>query len=352
MNPQSKPRVASRRRALGLSLAFALALGCSPLQTDGDFMFLRNEGADLPVWVRGNTGSGTFLVWLASGPGDPVSIVRGAATAELERHYGIVYWDQRGAGSAQGNPSPATFTMAQFVDDTDEVVELVRHRYGARRIFLLGHSWGGTLGTAYLLDQRRQQKIAGWIDVDGNHDMPLVFPMKLAWLEAYARERADSGSQREHWATVRDFCASHPPLTEANFKRWEAYAEGTNAEFHDPRHGIEVGFDEVFRSPDSPLAYLFVNRRLDDAYLFHDDGVRRSFSYSDAMSAIRLPTLLLWGEHDGIVPLPAAFAARASLGTPPEALTLVRLTASAHFPFLEEPAAFAAAVVGFVDARR
>jgi pimeloyl-ACP methyl ester carboxylesterase len=337
-----------------VALAFALfgLLACSPLQTEGDFMFLRTAGADLPIWVRGNTESKTLVVWLSGGPGSPVNLVRGAATDEMERHFGMVYWDQRGAGSAQGNPAPDTFTMAQFVEDTHKVVELVRARYGATRVFLLGHSWGGTLATAYLLDPERQQEIAGFLDVDGNHDMPLVFPLKLAWLRAYAEGRVASGSDVQHWSKVRDFCASEPPLTEENFLRWDDYTDGSNAAFHDPGGGPELDFERLFLSSDSPTAYLLVNQDLDEEYMFKNDAVRNSYSYSERMREITLPVALLWGENDGIVPLPTAYSAFDALGTAPDQIQFSLFENSAHFPFLEEPAAFARAAIEFVEAAR
>ena len=334
-----------------LALALPALAGCSSLQTEGDFMFLRSEGADLPIWVRGNTDSKTLVVWLSGGPGSPVNLVRGPATDTMEQHFGMVYWDQRGAGSAQGNPSPDTFTMAQFVDDTHKVVALVRERYGATRVFLLGHNWSGTLGVAYLLDPERQREIAGFLDVGGNHDMPLVYPLKLAWLRAYAEERIAKGSEVEHWTKVRDFCAANPPLTEQNFHTWDEYTDGSNAAFFDPNAGPDIDFEHLFLSSDSPTAYLLVNQELDEEYLFKNDSVRQSYSYSDRMAELTLPVALLWGSHDGIVPLPTALSAADSLGTRAADLAFTEFDHSAHFPFLEEPAAFAKAAIDFVAAR-
>jgi proline iminopeptidase len=336
---------------IGLPLWLLLS-ACSSLQTDGEFMYLRNAGADLPVWVRGNTDSKVAIVWLSSGPGDPVSVMRGAATDALERRYAMVYWDQRGCGSAQGNPAPDTFTMDQFVEDTDKVIELVRARTHAERIFLLGHSWGGTLGTAYLLDPQRRAKIAGFIDLDGNHDVPLLYPMKLAWLKEYAAQRIADGSNVRHWTEVRDFCASQPPLSRANLARWEDYVDGTNAAFHDPDYDFNVDFDLIFRSPDSAFAYLLVNRSYVEDSLYRDDAVLSEMSYSSRMHEIDTPAALLWGRHDGIVPLPAAHAAYDSLGTPESEKRLRVFEHSAHFPFLEEPDAFVEEVSAFVEEYR
>lgn len=334
----------------GVSLGLQMLPGCSAQQTEGDFMFLRNEGADLPVWVRGNVESKTFLIWLSGGPGDPYEVMRGAGTELLEEDYAMVYWDQRGCGSAQGNPSPESFTMDQFVEDTDQVIELVRQRYEAENVFLIGHSWGGTLATAYLLAPDRRKKVAGWVDLAGNHDFPLVFPMKLAWLEKWAEEQIARGKRVEHWQAVAEWTRSQPPLTNDNFERWVRYVDETDAAFVDPDHDFEIDFDLLFRSGQSPLAYLLVNRHYVVDSLYHSDDVLLELSYSSRMHEISIPVLMLWGRGDGIVPLEAGQAALASVGTPLDQRRMVILEDSGHFTFLEQPTEFAAAIGEFVDA--
>ena len=331
-------------------LAFLLfsSLACSEQQTEGDFMYLRIAGADLPIWVRGNVDSGTFIVWLSPGPGDPFEVMRGAGTDALEDEYAVVYWDQRGCGSAQGNPAPSTFTMPQFVADTDAVIELVRQRYHARDIVLVGHSWGGTVATAYLLDEHRQRKISGFIDLGGNHDFARVFPMKLDWLDDWAADRIAAGKHVSHWRDIREWIASDPPLTRDNFDRWAGEIEGTHAAWFDGGDDFDIDFDLLFRSPQSPLAYLMINRDYVVDSLYHDDEAMRSLSYGDRMGAITIPILALWGEGDGIVPLPAAEDALASVGTPADEKSLVVIPEAGHFTFLEQPDAFAQAVLAFV----
>jgi proline iminopeptidase len=331
-------------------LAATLAAGaCAPAQTEGDFVYLRIAGADLPVWVRGNVDSGVFIVWLSPGPGDPYEVMRGAATGALEEDYAVVYWDQRGCGSAQGNPSPASFTMDQFVADTDAVVELVRQRHRPRSIFLVGHSWGGTLATAYLLDRERQDKIAGFIDLGGNHDFPRVFEMKLSWLDDWAAERIAASDEVGHWQDIRSWIASDPPLTRAAFDRWAGEIDRTHAAFHDGSDDFDVDFDLLFRSPQSPLAYLMINRDYVTGSLYHDDEAMRSLAYADRMGEITVPVLALWGEGDGIVPLDAGLDALAHLGTPAADRDLVVIPDAAHFTFLEQPDAFVDAVTTFVS---
>jgi predicted alpha/beta-fold hydrolase len=117
------------------------------LLTEGDYFFLRSEGADMPVWVRGNKNAQVFILVLHGGPGSYVSEYIGMPSFNsLEKEYTVVYWDQRASGDSQGNAKPESLTREQFVQDLDKLVALIRNKYNQPTLFLLGHSWGGALG--------------------------------------------------------------------------------------------------------------------------------------------------------------------------------------------------------------
>ena len=65
----------------------------------------------------------------------------------LERHFTMVWWEQRGAGMPfSASIPPETMTMERMIADTIEVADYLRQRFGQDRILLLGHSWGSYLG--------------------------------------------------------------------------------------------------------------------------------------------------------------------------------------------------------------
>jgi pimeloyl-ACP methyl ester carboxylesterase len=65
---------------------------------------------------------------------------------ELEKHFVCVNWDQRGAGkSFKTRTPPATMTIGQFVDDAIALIEALLGRFGQKKLFLIGHSWGSVL---------------------------------------------------------------------------------------------------------------------------------------------------------------------------------------------------------------
>jgi pimeloyl-ACP methyl ester carboxylesterase len=101
-----------------------------------------------PQWllIRGQDVSKPVLLYLHGGPGEPNMWSVHHTMRELERRFVCVNWDQRGAGrSLRPGPDPATMTVEQFVSDTIALIELLLSRFGQKKLFLLGHSWGSIL---------------------------------------------------------------------------------------------------------------------------------------------------------------------------------------------------------------
>ena len=87
------------------------------------------------------------LLFLHGGPGMTEFFMEQDYPTGLERHFTMVWWEQRGAGmSFSADIPPETMTMEQMIADTVEVADYLRARFGQDRILLLGHSWGSYLG--------------------------------------------------------------------------------------------------------------------------------------------------------------------------------------------------------------
>lgn len=65
---------------------------------------------------------------------------------QLSDDYYVVFYDQRGTGLSP-RVDPSEITLASSVEDLDRIVDLFGH---GEPVNLLGHSWGGTLVTAYV----------------------------------------------------------------------------------------------------------------------------------------------------------------------------------------------------------
>lgn len=114
------------------------------------------------VWFRGVNSVNPALILLHGGPGASESALFRRYNAALEQRFLVVYCEQRGTGrSYHSGIPPESMTIAQFLRDLDELVDLVRRRFGQDKVVLLGHSWGTVLGTIYAHEHPR--KVAAYV---------------------------------------------------------------------------------------------------------------------------------------------------------------------------------------------
>jgi len=103
-------------------------------------------GHDQTMMIRGRSVDNPVLLYLTGGPGGTdIGAIRRDVT--LEQDFTVVAWDQRGAGKSYSALDPTdTFTTNQLVSDTVEVTNYLRERFAEEKIYLVGQSWGSTLG--------------------------------------------------------------------------------------------------------------------------------------------------------------------------------------------------------------
>lgn len=87
------------------------------------------------------------IIMLHGGPGDDYrSILHAKALAD--DGYFVVFYDQRGSGLSRRHPKEV-YSIQIMLDDLAAVIQKYRKRPD-QKIFLLGHSWGAMLATAYI----------------------------------------------------------------------------------------------------------------------------------------------------------------------------------------------------------
>ncbi len=103
-------------------------------------------GHEQALMIRGRDVDNPVLLFLAGGPGG-TEIGAMRADVSLEQDFVVVTWDQRGAGKSYSALDPtATLTLEQAVADTIALTNYLRDRFAEDRIYLVGQSWGSTLG--------------------------------------------------------------------------------------------------------------------------------------------------------------------------------------------------------------
>jgi proline-specific peptidase len=233
----------------------------------------------------------------------------------------VIFYDQIGCGRSGRPTDPAFYSAELFIDE----LSTVRRELGLDRVHLLGQSWGGMLAMQYAIGQ--PAGLASIIVADSPADM-------TQWVDEANRLReglpADvSAALRKHEAAGT---TDHP-----------AYLAAVEVFYRKHVCRLDPWPDPFARTAtalaDDGLVYNVMNGPSE----FHVVGKLKTWSILDGLGAIVAPTLLLSGAYDEATPaIVGAIKQRV-----PHAEWIL-FEQSSHTPHLEEPAAFNAAVLGFV----
>lgn len=104
-------------------------------------------GKQLGLMIRGSSTDNPVVLFLAGGPGGSERGAMRNHLEALEDTFTVATWDQRGTGTSYPALDPTdSLTLDEQVAHTIEVTDYLRDRFDQETIYLLGQSWGSTLG--------------------------------------------------------------------------------------------------------------------------------------------------------------------------------------------------------------
>lgn len=104
-------------------------------------------GVEQWLIIRGHDVTKPVLLFLSGGPGasEAGRVLR--FNSELEKHFVVVIWEQRGCGKSYPSLNPKSdLTIDRYVADIVDLTDLLRARFDEQKIYLVGHSWGTIIG--------------------------------------------------------------------------------------------------------------------------------------------------------------------------------------------------------------
>jgi proline iminopeptidase len=290
-------------------------------------------GARQYVSVRGADRANPILLYIHGGPASVELPMSWSFQRPWEDYFTVVEWDQRGAGKSYRLDDPQalapTLKLERYRDDAIELIELLRKRYGKRKIFVLGHSWGSAVGLSVAI--KRPDLLYAYIGMGQLIDFPQN--EKKGYAAVLEQARRDGNAQ-----AVKELEAIAPYPGPGQFdvaktgveRKWSVYYGGLAAGRHDA--------DFYYR-----LARLSPEYGQDDRQAW-DDGSDftmktmwpqlASLSFEN-VHALGVPIFLFMGRHDTTT-LPAIAIDWLQRLTAPQK-TFVWFDNSAHLPMLEEP---------------
>lgn len=339
------------RRLLGIRLPVAAALAVAGTACTHTEQFRAGDGRVLPasvasmerlrlggveqsVWLRGIDRSNPLLVLLHGGPGASEAALFRHFQSVLERHYLVVYWEQRGTGrSFHAGSGCESMTVARMLDDLDELVDLLLRRFGQRQVVLLGHSWGTVLGTRYA--HRQPRKVAAYVGTGQIADKHAGDRLSYRFALAQARARGDARAI----ASLEGMDIERLSVDDLfTLGRWIERFGGTF------RAGLSTG-KLLWAALSTDEADLFDLVRFGRGNHFSHRCLLDEFLATDLTRLRRfdVPVFFLLGRHDQVTPSALGQAYFESLDAPVK--QLVWFEGSAHNPPFEEPALFSRVLI-------
>ena len=255
---------------------------------------------------------------------------------ELEKHFVVAHWDQRGAAaSCEGNEA-AELSLDRIVEDTIELSELLAARFGdgSGKIVLLGHSWGSVVGVHAV--KRRPDLFHAYVGlgqlVHGDRNEIVSYE----WTVAEAERRENQEAQAE-LASITPPYADNDELRLQ--RKWLNAFDGSIYAFDRARPVFwSVAFGSEY-TLGTRLDYLAcMNRSLDQLW----PAVAATDFLSD-VPALEVPVLFFTGRHDWNTPFPLVEEWAATLDAPH--VEIVWFEDAGHMINVESPGEFQRALI-------
>lgn len=114
--------------------------------------------------IRGENRQNPVILFVHGGPGCSEIPYVVKYQRELEKHFTIVHYDQRGSGkSYQFGQDYSDISVKVLADDLQEIIDYVCKRFDKKKIILAGHSFGTTIAMHTIKDSA--ERIAAYIGI-------------------------------------------------------------------------------------------------------------------------------------------------------------------------------------------
>jgi len=335
--------------SLALVLLFSSCEKDDLSSTLSDVLYIKHKGAEMPAYIYGNGKEKIFLIILNGGPGGKGLEYRIGGVKDLEENYAVVYFDQRGSGMSTGNYSKSEITPALMAEDVLALVKVLKYKYGNDlKLFLLGHSWGGLLGTKVMLTDQSQFK--GWIEVDGGHNLKHLYNDLIVRFNEVADGQISENHSIGYWNEVKekiknlgDEGCSDENASELNQLGFDSEIYLRKDDVLGKQSGISIDITNYFYEESlliTAISSVVVNNNL--SYIWTE------IDYTQELNTITIPSMVMWGKYDLVIPYNQGEDAYNHLGSSKK--TWVSFEESGHSPMMDEYEKFTNEVIKFIEA--
>ena len=286
--------------------------------------YLLLGGESQYVETFGTSQSLPVLLFIHGGPGWPQTPMLRHLNAGLGKSFIVATWDQRGSGlSFLRDSSAPNMTLAQIVTDAHELTRILQKKFGQKKIWLAGFSWGSIVGME--LARKYPDDYAAYVSISQVVHIAAGMAATYDWLRKEASDRKDM-------ATVSALNKLKGANLSTFMKQYELIAPYNGAVFDTSTQAAVIAAmnaDPDYKAYDWNKGFQYSSTAL------AVDMFSANYRNLDSLS---IPVIFLSGRHDWNVPQTLTEKLFRKIRAPYK--EQVWFEKSGHGPLEEEPARF------------
>lgn len=289
--------------------------------------------------------NGVLIYYTAMGKGEPLLVVHGGPGAShdyflpyllpLMRTNRVVFIDERGSGRSEKLQDPSGYTVENMVED----VEAVRVALRLGKVNLLGHSYGGVLAEAYALKyQKNLNHLILGSTFASTTAMNEILAKEKAGMDPEARQKLQVMEEAGLFNKGKPWEHNRYPNDYAALAWGDGYFPYLYQNHPDPNYDPLAG--------NTSTSWDLYREMWGSRGEFVIDGNLKTVEYTDRLSTIHVPTLVMCGDHDESDPSLSRTMHDKIPGS-----KLVIFPKSGHMTFVDQPDMFIKTVNDFLHAK-
>jgi proline iminopeptidase len=279
-----------------------------------------DAGKGVKLYYRLLGSGGEPVVLIHGGPGFTSDYLADDLTT-MARNRSLLVYDQRGIGRSTLVSDSTALAAQRYVED----LEAIRKHLGLEQLTLLGHSWGAAPAALYAMqypERVRRMILVGTIPAERSSLASAFQAMAAARDSATLRRMAELSRIRRANPGDRAACREY-------YQLWFTPFFGASDAASRMKGNVCAGSSESLK-----------NKQYVDKFTFASLG---DWDWTTSLNRAVAPTLIIQGELD---PLPIESARKWAAAMPNA--RLLELKGIGHFPYVEAPDVFFAAVDRFL----
>lgn len=288
---------------------------------------------------------GVLIYYEIIGRGEPLMIVHGGPGAShdyflpyllpLARNNRVIFIDERGSGRSEKLEDVSQYTVENMVED----VEAVRLALNLGKMSLLGHSYGGILAQAYAL---KYQSHLTHLILASTFSSTAAFNEVLLRekqnMPAEAREKLEALEKAGLFGKGKDWEKNRYPEEYAKLAWGDGYFPYLYQRNPDPNYDPVAG--------NTTNSWALYREMWGSHGEFIVDGNLKSVEYTDRLSSVHVPTLVICGDHDESDPSLSRTINQKIAGS-----KLAIMPQSGHLAFVDQPNLYMKTVNDFLHGK-